>query len=158
MTRIDRFVADPYIYTVSPFIMPKAIQQSVRLRATPQQLYDTFLDSKIHAAITGAPAKISRKVGGRFTAHGGMLQGRNLLLLPGRMIVQSWRSMHFKPADPDSILILTFTARPGGGQIELVHACVPEHDHKGVREGWPKYYWKPWKDYLTKQPGNSRGR
>jgi len=31
-----------------------------------------------------------------------------------------------------------------------VHVGVPAYDHKGVREGWPKYYWKPWKKYLLK--------
>jgi len=135
--------------------MTKAIQQSVRLPATPDELFAAFLDSKTHAAITGAAAKISRKAGGRFTAHNGMLSGRNLLLVPGRLIVQAWRSAHFKPADPDSILILTFSEAPGGGRIDLVHVNVPDHDHKEVREGWPKYYWKPWKNYLAER---ARGR
>jgi hypothetical protein len=28
---------------------------------------------------------------------------------------------------------------------------VPAYDQKGVREGWPKYYWRPWKKYLAKR-------
>jgi hypothetical protein len=25
---------------------------------------------------------------------------------------------------------------------------VPQPDQKGVRNGWPKYYWKPWQKRL----------
>lgn len=131
-------------------MMAKPIVQSVRFKASPGELFDTFLDSKKHTAVTGALARISRKAGGSFTAHGGALRGRNLVVIPGRMIVQRWRSTNFKKNDPDSILVLTFSAAPGGAQINLVHVGVPEQDHKGVRAGWPKYYWKPWKAYLAK--------
>lgn len=128
--------------------MSKAIQQSVTLPASPQELYRTFLNSAKHAAATGAPAKTSAKVSGRFTAHGDVLRGRNLLLVPGKMIVQSWQAKHWKATDADSILILYFSKARGGGRIDLVHANVPAHDQKGVTQGWPKYYWKPWKTYL----------
>ncbi len=36
-------------------------------------------------------------------------------------------------------------------QSVLVHANVPEHDHKGVTRGWPTYYWQPWKEYLKRK-------
>ena len=42
----------------------------------------------------------------------------------------------------------TFTKAPGGGRIDLVQVGVPPHDHRGVTQGWPKYYWKPWRAYL----------
>ncbi len=109
------------------------------------------MDSRKHSAATNAPAKISKRVGGGFTAFGGVLRGKNLLILPKRMIVQSWRARQWKAADPDSILILRFSKAPGGGRIDLVHINVPAYDHRGVREGWPKYYWKPWKAYLARQ-------
>jgi activator of HSP90 ATPase len=130
--------------------MTRAIQQTVFLKASPSELFDTFLDSRRHAAVTGAPAKITRRVGGTFTAFGGELLGRTLLIRPKRMIVQAWRARHWKATDPDSILVLRFDKAPGGGRIDLVHANVPQHDHKGVTQGWPLYYWKPWKDYLAR--------
>ena len=130
--------------------MTRAIQQSVVLKASPNDLFETFLDSKKHAAVTGAPVKISRKAGGAFTAHGGQLQGRTLLVVPNRLIVQAWRARHWKAEDPDSILVLGFSSAPGGGRIDLVHINVPDYDHQGVTEGWKKYYWKPWKSYLAK--------
>jgi hypothetical protein len=35
--------------------------------------------------------------------------------------------------------------------VDLVHVGVPQHDQNGVRNGWAKYYWKPWKKYLAAQ-------
>ncbi|MGA8142677.1 MAG: SRPBCC domain-containing protein [Candidatus Acidiferrales bacterium] len=132
-------------------MMTKAIQQSVKFKASPRALFEMFLDSKKHSAATGAPAKTSRKANGRFTAWGSALSGRNLLIVPNKMIVQAWRANHWKPSDPDSILVLRFSEAPEGGQVDLVHANVPAYDHRGVSEGWPKYYWKPWKKYLEAQ-------
>jgi len=126
------------------------IRQSIVLKAAPDELFDTFLDARRHSAMTGAPAKISRRAGAAFTAFGGQLRGRNLLVVPNRMIVQAWRSRHWKTSDPDSILILCFGRSPGGCRIDLVHVNVPAHDRKGVSQGWPKYYWKPWKKHLAR--------
>jgi hypothetical protein len=92
---------------------------------------------------------MSRKVDGKFTAWHGQLWGRNLLIVPNRMIVQAWRSVNFKATDPDSILILQFSKAPGGGEIELVHANVPPQDHRGVTKRWHTYYWEPWRKYFT---------
>ena len=131
--------------------MSTPIRQSIVLKAPPGALFDAFLDSRKHSQITGAPAKVSRREGARFTAFGGALSGRNLLLVPGRMIVQAWRSTQFKTSDPDSVLVLTFNRIAGGTRIDLVHVNVPAHDHKGVTKGWPKYYWAPWKAHLAKR-------
>jgi activator of HSP90 ATPase len=129
--------------------MTKAIRQSVRFPVSPGELFETYLDSKQHSAATGGRAQISRKVGGRFRAWNGQLSGRNLLIVPNRMIVQAWRSVNFKASDPDSILILQFGKTASGGQIDLVHANVPPQDHAGVTKGWDKYYWTPWKKYFA---------
>ena len=131
--------------------MTKAIQQSVRFKASAEELFEMYLDSKKHSAATGGSTRISRKVGGAFTAWNGQLKGRNLLIVPKKIIVQAWRATHWPATDPDSILVIRFSKAPGGGQVDIVHAGVPEHDHKGVSEGWPKYYWKPWKKYLKKK-------
>ena len=131
--------------------MTPPIRQSVTLNASPEELYETFLDSRKHAAVTGAPAKINRKVGGRFTAFNGQLRGRTLLVEPKRLIVQAWRSNQWKPEDPDSILVLRFSKVAQGGRIDLVHVNLPAGDHKGVTGGWRTYYWKPWKSYLAKK-------
>ncbi len=128
--------------------MTKPIVQSETFEASPAELFRIYTDSKRHTAATQSKASVSAKVGARFTAFDGMLRGRNLVVVPGRMIVQAWRASHWKQSDLDSILILIFSKARGGGRIDLVHVGVPPHDHKGVTQGWPKYYWKPWRAYL----------
>src|SRR5579872_2345752 len=76
--------------------------------ATPAKLYELFMNSTKHTAATGMPAKISPKVGGKWLAFGGMILGRNLVLVRNKMIVQSWRSSEWKKSDPDSILVVRF--------------------------------------------------
>ncbi len=128
--------------------MTKPIVQSVTFKTSPEKLFQIYTDSKKHSAATGIKAVISAKAGARFTAFGGSLSGRNLVVVPNRLIVQAWRASHWKKTDLDSILTLTFSKSPGGGRIDLVHVGVPQHDHKGVTKGWPQYYWKPWRIYL----------
>lgn len=69
--------------------------------ATPREIYDTWLSSKGHRAMTdGAIARMSLKRGAKFTAWNGYITGRNLTLVPGRRIVQSWRTTKFTKTIP----------------------------------------------------------
>jgi activator of HSP90 ATPase len=131
--------------------MTPVIQQRVRVRTSARTLFDLYLDSRCHSLSTGAPATFRRKAGGKFKAFGGQLEGKHVLIVPGEQIVQLGRATHWKKADW-SILILTFSAAEGGAQVDLVHVGVPAYDHKGVSKGWPQYYWRPWKKYLTVSP------
>ena len=70
--------------------------------ANPRTIYDAWLDGRRHSAMTGARATASPRVGGRFTAWDGYASGRNLELLAGKRIVQSWRTTDFPASAPDS--------------------------------------------------------
>ena len=127
--------------------MTPVIQQTVRFRTSPETLFEMYLDSEKHSQSTGMPSRIGRKIGGRFQAFDGKLEGKNLLIVPVKQIVQLWRATHWKKGDW-SILILTFSKVAGGAEIDLVHVGVPAYDHKGVQAGWSKYYWRPWRRFL----------
>ena len=132
--------------------MKPAIAQTASFaKVAPANLYELFMDSAKHSAATGMPARVSRKVGGKWSAFGGMILGKNLALVPNRMIVQAWRSSAWKKADPDSILVVRFEKTKNGAAAHLAHVGVPPYDHKGVTKGWLKYYWEPWKKYLKTQ-------
>jgi activator of HSP90 ATPase len=129
--------------------MKPVIEQTASFtKITPADLYELFVDSAKHSAATGMPAKVSREVGGKWSAFGGMISGKNLALVPNQMIVQAWRSSAWKKADPDSILVVRFEKTTNGATAHLAHVGVPSYDHKGVTKGWIKYYWKPWKEYF----------
>jgi activator of HSP90 ATPase len=98
----DLFVTDPKLEDA----MTKAIQQSVKFTVSPETRFEMYMDSDRHTQATGRPAKLGRNAGGGFTAFGGMLVGKSLLIVPKKMIVQSWRSWAWKKTDSDSILVL----------------------------------------------------
>ena len=128
----------------------KTIQQTVKFSAPPDRLYDIYMDSKKHGAAIGSSAIVSRKVGSRFSAFDGMLSGRLLARVPGRLIVQTWRGSNWKKSEEDSILILTFSKAWGGGRLQLVHV-LPDRHYAACKRGWGKYYWGPWRAYLKRR-------
>jgi uncharacterized protein YndB with AHSA1/START domain len=135
--------------------MPKTIQQTVTLPAPPEKLYEMYMNRKFHEALTGQPVTISRTAGSAFRAFGGMIRGKTLQAVPKHLIVQSWRAKGWKPEDLDSTLIISFWPDKAGGRVELTHVNVPEHDYDGVNEGWEKYYWTPWREYLKTKEGGA---
>jgi uncharacterized protein YndB with AHSA1/START domain len=131
--------------------MPRTITMAVHLPCPAARLYRMYLDPKQHAAFTGAPVRIAARAGAAFEAFGGALTGTILQLIPNRLIVQSWRSVKFPRRDLDSTLVLSFWPAKGGGRIELTHVNVADSDYTGVSEGWSRYYWLPWRQYLAKK-------
>jgi hypothetical protein len=129
--------------------MRKIIQQTVVLPARAEALYTAYLDPAEHSKIAGGPVAVGAETGAAFKAFDGAITGVTLAVLPASLIVQSWRSMHFKAEDPDSTLILSFTPLGLEGRIDLVHLDVPEQDYQGVMDGWEKFYWTPWRQLLA---------
>jgi len=129
--------------------MPRNIIMAASLPATPDKLFDMYLDAAEHAAFTGLPVTIEPRAGGVFQAFDGMLSGTILHIEPKALIVQTWRSVNWPLTAMDSVLTLSFWPAEEGTRIELVHANVPEEDFAGVSQGWEKYYWTPWRLYLT---------
>ena len=131
--------------------MPKNLILAASLPAPPDRLFDMYLDPQAHAAFTGFPVTIGPQPGAPFRAFDGQISGSILHVEPKRLIVQKWRSKNFPAAALDSILVLSFWPEGQGGRIELVHVNVPEDDFAGVSEGWARYYWNPWREYLSQR-------
>jgi activator of HSP90 ATPase len=128
----------------------KTIIHKVKFKASPKELFNLFLDSKQHSQATGSKATVSSKIGGSFSASDGYIRGKNLAIIPGRMITQAWRTSEFKDSDHDSILVLTFEKAPGGTLLTMAHTAVPDHKAPDFNTGWKKHYWNPIKKHLAK--------
>lgn len=131
--------------------MPATIVQSVEFDATPATLFETYVDARKHAKATGGGAVISRKPGARFTAWDGYIEGVTLAIVKDRLVVQSWRASDWTADDPDSILVLAFSATTKGARVDLVHANVPDRERDALDQGWHDNYWEPWRTYLAKR-------
>jgi activator of HSP90 ATPase len=119
--------------------------------ATPRAIYDAWLDSRGHGAMTGSVAKMSGKVGAKVTAWGGYISGKNLELVPGKRIVQSWRTTKFTDAHEDSTITVMLAAIKGGTRLTLRHANVPDGQTSYQKGGWRDHYFRPMQAYFAKQ-------
>jgi activator of HSP90 ATPase len=128
--------------------MPRNIILAASLPASPDKLFDMYLDAEVHAAFTGLPVTLEPRAGGLFRAFDDMLSGTILHIEPKSLIVQTWRSANWPLTAMDSVLTLSFWSEKDGARIELVQVNVPEEDFAGVSQGWEKYYWTPWHNYL----------
>jgi len=137
--------------------MPKSVIIAASLPATPERLFDMYLDPVAHAAFTGLPVTIGMRPGTPFLAFDGQLSGTMLHVEPKRLIVQTWRSVNWSASAIDSVLVLSFWPEEGGGRIELSHVNVADEDFAGVSHGWEKYYWTPWRAWLLANNEGERG-
>ncbi len=134
--------------------MARNVILAADLPAAPDRLFDMYLDAARHAAFTGAAVSIAPRAGAVFSAFDGALSGTVLHVEPKRLIVQTWRSTNWPAGAIDAVLVLSFWPAAEGARIELVHVNVPEEDFAGVSQGWEKYYWTPWRNYLAATASN----
>ena len=129
-------------------IRTRTIKQKVVIPASPEQVYDAFMNPKKHAAFTGSEAEGSSEVGGEFSAWGGYITAKNLVLAPGSKIVQEWSTSEWPDGYPPSRLELRLKAVPEGTEITLVQTKVPEEQADDYDQGWHDSYWKPMVRYF----------
>ena len=133
--------------------MPKTIVQKVVFKNTsPKELYDLYMNAEKHSLATGAAAKISEKIGAKYTAYDEYIDGRNLHLVKDRLIVQTWRAQGWGPDDIDSTFIINFHPKGKNVELHVIHANVPDNEFESLKKGWHENYWDPWKKYLKEKP------
>ena len=128
----------------------KSINQVVTFNAAPAEIFEALMDSKKHAGFTGAPAKISREVGGAISCHDGMVTGINVDIVKDARIVQAWRAGNF----PEGVFsVATFVLQPEGRKTKLTFTQhgVPESAYEMVSTGWEEHYWTPLRALVDKK-------
>jgi activator of HSP90 ATPase len=129
--------------------MTEQIKLSANIPASPKQIYDAWLSRKEHSKMTGSKATTSIKVGGKFTAWDKYISGINLELIPGKRILQAWRTTEFSKDDLDSHLLIKFEEVKGGSKVTLIHSEIPKGQSASYKKGWSDFYLKPMKTYCT---------
>ena len=159
---------------------------------TPDRLHDAYLRSREHSAMTAGarPTAFVRaaegvvavgEVGDELRAFGEpgadgelryALRARLLHVVPGRLIVLSWKSKAWDLAvDPNDItdlastVVLTFVANFAGAEVRLNHINVPNYKVRVPDTGelgplseivnthWSLLYWEPMREYF--KPGGA---
>ena len=87
--------------------MPYTFTLTATIPASPEEIYQAWLDSIGHSEMTGGEATTSDEVGAEVSAWDGYISGRNLHLVPGERIVQSWRTTKFTEDHEDSVITVS---------------------------------------------------
>lgn len=117
--------------------------------ASPHKVYSAWLSSSMHAAFTGMEATITAEEGMPFSAFGNYISGKNISLVPGSRIVQSWRTTEFEAHEPDSIVEIVLSEQDGNTRLQLSHHHLPADGMK-YKQGWKDYYLEPIREYFSK--------
>jgi len=126
------------------------IRQRVTIPAPPAQVYAALTQSRLHAAFTGAAASGPARVGYRFDAWDGYINGRHLRLEVPRRIVQEWHTTKWPRDYPPSQLDLRLEKHGANTRITMVQSGVPAHQAARYRRGWREFYWEPLKAYFRR--------
>ncbi len=120
---------------------------SATIPTGPEVIYQAWLSSEGHTAMTGGEANCSDEVGAEFDAWDGYIEGKNIALEPDSRIVQTWRTSQFDESEPDSQIEVTFTPSGSETLVTLHHTRVPD-DGDHYRTGWHDHYFEPMKAYF----------
>ena len=129
--------------------MADSFEISTMLPASAQQVYEAWLSSDEHSAMTGGAAQIDPTVGGKFNAWDGYITGTTLELEPQRRIVQSWRTAEFPAGALDSRLEILLEEDAEGTRLTLKHSDIPAGQGSAYESGWVSNYFDPMQDYFS---------
>lgn len=133
--------------------MPYTFTLTASIPASPEEIYQAWLDSLAHSEMTGGEASMSDQIGAEVSAWDGYISGRNIELTPSERIVQAWRTSEFEDEDEDSVI--TVILEPVGAEtlLTLEHSNVPD-EHKSYEEGgWESNYFEPMVAYFSERKG-----
>ena len=128
--------------------MKNGFKISAVIPATAAEIYEAWLSTKGHTSMTGSPARVSGKVGGKFTAWDGYIRGQTLALEPDQRIVQAWRTSEFPDDAPDSHLEVSLEKTKGGTRVKITHTDIPAGQANSYKQGWEDFYFKPMQEHF----------
>jgi activator of HSP90 ATPase len=124
---------------------------STMLPAVPETVFRAWLSTEGHSSMTGSPAKVEPRVGGKFTAWDGYITGKTIELKPYSRIVQAWRTTEFPDDSPDSRIEILLETAGKETKLTLIHTTIPDGQAESYEGGWEDSYFKPMREYFSKQ-------
>jgi activator of HSP90 ATPase len=129
-------------------IRTKNIKQVVSFSVSPHEVYEMLMDSKRHAGFSGDSAKISRNIGGKISAYGGWVEGKNIKLVADKLIEQSWRGADW-PKGHFSTATFRIAKTKTGSTLTFTQVGVPSDVYSDIAKGWKTEYWEKMKRFAA---------
>lgn len=118
------------------------------LPASPQRIYDAWLDPRVHARMTGGRAAVD---GDTFSAWDGYIRGVYVQREPGRRIAMSWRTGDFADNEPSAHVVVDLAAEGAGTLVTLTQSGTPTSQGDRYVSGWQDHYFTPMQAYFSKK-------
>ena len=132
--------------------MPESLDFTIDLPVYPERVYRAWMDSGEMSRITGAPAVIEARAGGRFSALGGAVESQILALSPHDRILQSWQ-VSGSLSLPDTQVELLLSPTCTGTELRLRHTGLPAGQSQQVLHWWETTFLRPLRDYFDELVG-----
>ena len=129
--------------------MPDNIKLSVTLPVAASKIYNAWFDKEAHSSFSRGKAVIEKKVGSKFTANDGYIEGEISKMILNRQIVMNWRTTEFPEGSEDSIVTVNFDSLPEATKVIIVHENLPEDEGKKYRKEWKDNYFSLMKEYFV---------
>jgi len=129
--------------------MATIIQKIVFKNTKTSQLYNLYMDAKLHGLVTAGKVTISEKPGSALKVFDGYITGKTLQTVKNKLIVQQWHGSDWGDGSNDSVCALSFEQKGKDAILNVFHANVPDDKAQGLDKGWHDHYWKTWKQYLA---------
>jgi activator of HSP90 ATPase len=123
--------------------VPEQFTLNLILPASCETVYTTLMNAKSHADLIDSDAAIEDKPGTEFSMWEGYITGKNLELVKGSFIRQSWRTADFPEESPDSMLEIRLVELDGRTKLTLVHSEIPDGQGEEYKQGWFDFYFDP---------------
>ena len=127
----------------------RTIRQKVVFNATPEEVYDLLMQTDKHAAFTGAKAKITNRIGGKFTVWDNYISGKNLLLDRGKKIIQEWWCTDLPEGYITIVTYALISQKNDTTLLEFSQTNVPANIYSSLAKGWEDFYWTPMREFLA---------
>lgn len=120
-----------------------SIHQEITIPAAPAAVFEVLTSADKFAGMTGGrSASISAEEGGAFSMFGGDIVGRHVELVPGKRVVQAWRSGAW-PEGVYSLVRFELDADGTGTRLTFDQSGYPAGAHEMLEGGWTQMYWEP---------------
>ena len=124
------------------------IKLSVTLPVEPKVIYQAWFDSEKHSAFSKGKATIQKKVGNKFSALDGFVEGEIKQMILSKKIIMDWRTTEFPEDSETSTITINFEDLKGSTKLIFVHENLPEGEGKKYRKEWKDNYFTPMKEYF----------
>ena len=120
----------------------ESVVTSVHIEATPEQVYEHFVNPEAIVGWMGDYALLNPEPGGEFAVdiNGVPVRGAYLELDPPRRLLISWGHAGSERLPPGSSTVeVRFTPQEGGTLVEVVHSGLPELEAEQHTLGWEHF-------------------